>query len=501
MESQHEAAPQETPSSEAYLSIEPVTATATPPTVTPVAQPVLVKRTWLKPVLAMVMLAALAGAALVPAMSRPVVDPFNGVPSEKTVLLAESREYSLDDELSPEQKSEIIEAVTSQVRRRAYATDVDFNTWPKHLSKYQDQIDRAKTFRQFSRALNEALDEFGISHISIVPPGSGEGRRNAMTGRIGIGYNRANEQGDIRVDNVREGAPADKAGIKTGDVIVAVDGVRPPRDASIRGRVGTPVKLTIKRGGEGPEEEVTVVRGVVSFTNPPKMTKLNDEVALFRLDSFTDGYDRAKVESAFASVVGMPYLIVDLRGNGGGRVDHLAHTLSFLLPRNTVVGTFVSKQTAQEYAKETGKDPSDLAAVAEWADRKLQPRSRHQVPPFAGKVAVLVNASSASASEIFAAAMRELKDAPLVGSRTAGAVLMSNYVTLENGFEMKVPTSDYITVKGHRLEGSPLEPDARAGNPWSAPSGSDPLEDSAVKKAIELLKAKASPAAEEGKQE
>jgi carboxyl-terminal processing protease len=423
------------------------------------------------------------------------------LPGERQTLLAESREYSLDDDLTPEQKSEIIEAVTSQVRRRAYASDVDFNKWPSHLAKYQDQIDRARTFRQFSRAMNEALDEFGISHISVVPPGSSEGRRNQMTGRIGITYDRANEGGDIRIGNVREGAPADKAGLKTGDVIVAVDGVRPPRDASIRGRVGSPVKLTIKRGGEGPEEDVTVVRGVVSFTSPPTMKKLNDEVALFRLDSFTDGYDRAKVESAFASIVGMPYLIVDLRANGGGRVDNLTHVLSFLLPRNTVVGTFVSKQTAQEYAKQTGKDPSDLAAVAEWADRKLQPRTRHTVPPFAGKVAVLVNSSSASASEIFAAAMRELKDAPLVGSRTAGAVLMSNYVTLESGFEMKVPTSDYITVKGQRLEGSPLDPDARVGHPWAGPMESNPLEDAAVKKAIELLKAKAEPTAEEGKQD
>lgn len=463
--------------------------------------PVLVKRAWLKPVLAVVMVMALAGAAVVPMLSRPAVDPLSSLPSERSTLLAEAREYSLDDELTTEQKTEIIEAVTSQVRRRAYASDVDFNTWPSHLAKYQAEIDRATTFRQFSRAMNEALDEFGISHISVVPPGAPEGRRNQNTGRIGIQYDRSNDGDGIRIGDVREGAPADKAGLKVGDVIVAVDGVRPPRDASIRGRVGTPVKLTVKRGGEGPEEEVTVIRGVVSFTAPPTMKKLDDEVAIFRLDSFTEGYDRAKVESGFASIVGMPYLIIDLRANGGGRVDNLAHLLSFLLPRNTVVGTFVSKQTAQEYAKETGKDPSDLAAVAEWADRKLQPRSRHSVPPFAGKVAVLVNASSASASEIFAAAMRELKDAPLVGSRTAGAVLMSNYVTLDSGFEMKVPTSDYITVKGKRLEGDPLEPDARAGHPWAGPTSSNPLEDSAVKRAIELLKPKAESTSEEGKRD
>src|SRR5262249_14921172 len=152
-----------------------------------------------------------------------------------------------------------------------------------------------------------------------------------------------------------------------------------------------------------------------------------------------------------------------LRSNGGGSVLNFIHFLGTLLPKGTEVGTFIDRKMVRQYLEDTGDKEAkpDPVKVAEGSDRKGK-INRNPVEPYTGKVAVLIDRRSASASEIVAAAMRELRDAPLVGDRSAGAVLMSTYVKMDNGFEMKVPTSDYVTIKGLRIEGSPLQPDVKS---------------------------------------
>ncbi|MBL8759441.1 MAG: hypothetical protein JNK35_13540, partial [Phycisphaerae bacterium] len=124
------------------------------------------------------------------------------------------------------------------------------------------------------------------------------------------------------------------------------------------------------------------------------------------------------------------------------------------------IGTQVGKDMSARFAEETGGDPADAVAVAAWTKSKVRVR-RNATTPYPGKVAVLINRASASASEIVAAALRELKDAPLVGSQSAGAVLVSTYMPAGDGFQMKVPISEWVTIKGRRLEGNPLIADVR----------------------------------------
>ncbi|MFN8220385.1 MAG: S41 family peptidase [Fimbriimonadales bacterium] len=123
------------------------------------------------------------------------------------------------------------------------------------------------------------------------------------------------------------------------------------------------------------------------------------------------------------------YLVLDLRSNGGGAVNNLQHLLSLLLPPDTVIGSFIGKSLAKRYADETKGDPADVVAIAKWSDRKYKTTKR-DVEPFKGKIAVLINRASASASEICAAALKENAKAPLVGARSAGAVLASVYAKL-----------------------------------------------------------------------
>lgn len=403
--------------------------------------------------------------------------------------------------LTHEQKEKLLDSVTGMVRERAYAAGVDFAKWSDHLAKHQASIDRATNMTQFSSAVNRALNEFGISHIDLMSPRAAQMQRAARFG--GIGITAENVEQGIRVTSVRDNEPAAKAGLKTGDVITEVEGVKAEL-GSIRGEVGTDVNLTVVRAEGGKPEQVRVRRAEINTAEPPRLIKVSDEAAVVRLDSFTEGYDSKVVAKVMKEAAAYPYLVIDLRSNGGGSVQNFINFLSMLLPKGTEVGTFINRDMVKKYLAEREADGApkdeklDPVKVAEWSSRKVR-INRNPVEPYPGKVAVLINRGSASASEIVAAALRELRDAPLVGDRTAGAVLMSQYVKMDDGFEMKVPTSDYVTIKGLRLEGSPLQPDIKSGATGRGSRGraQDYTADKTVQAAIDAMRAAAGAHAEE----
>jgi carboxyl-terminal processing protease len=388
--------------------------------------------------------------------------------------------------LTAEQKEKLLDSVTDLVRERAYASGVDFSKWPDHLKKHQGAIDNATNMTQFSSAVNRALNEFGISHIDLMSPRQAQMQHAPRFGGIGITAE-AVETG-IRVTSVRDNEPASKAGLKTGDVITEVDGQRAEL-GSIRGLVGTPVKLKVVRAEDGKVAELSVKRAEISVAQPPRLTKVSDDVAMITIDSFTDEYDRKTVEKVMKEASNYPNLVIDLRYNGGGAVMNFIHFLSTMLPKGTEVGTFIDRRMAKQFenSEQNQGEKADPVKVAAWTDRKVK-INRNPVSPYSGNVAVLINRASASASEIVAAAIRELHDGVLVGEHSAGAVLMSTYVKMDNGFEMKVPTSDYVTIKGIRIEGSPLQPDVKVGR-WNRARPFDAKDDETVQAAVSALRA------------
>ncbi len=174
-------------------------------------------------------------------------------------------------------------------------------------------------------------------------------------------------------------------------------------------------------------------------------------------------------------------IIIDLRSNGGGAVSNLGHLLGLFIDSEKPVGTFINKRALQQYTIATKEETPDVVKVAEWYTRKFRPQRNRdkELKPYEGKVAVLINRGSASASEIFAAALKDVGNAKVVGSTSRGAVLASVYGRLPHGFEIQYPVSDYVTIKGVRLEGNPVKPDSEAaGRPTPE---SDPVVQAAIK--------------------
>jgi carboxyl-terminal processing protease len=359
-------------------------------------------------------------------------------------------------------KEIVLKGISEVVTQRMFVPGVDFSKWPEHVAKHREELDKAEDERGFALVLNRALREYGLSHVRLRTPQAGRQRREGPTS-VGLGIQAQKEEPEgLLITSVFSKSPAAEAGLAQGDLILSVDGRSPDSPAVLSGDPESKVALKVRKPS-GEVLELELVRKTFSTARQDFLAWHSGDTALIRIHSFSRGY----------SVEG-----IDLRNNGGGATNNLQHLLSLLLPNDTAVGAFISRRTMQEYERAYPDAPKDVASIAKWTDRKYVTRKR-SVEPFAGKIAVLINRGSASASEICAAALREVAGAKLIGSRTAGAVLASTYARIGD-WELQFPVTDYVTIKGLRLEGNPLQPDEEVGA-----SG---REDAVLAKALEMLR-------------
>lgn len=398
--------------------------------------------------------------------------------------------------VSTETKKLVLEKMTATIDERAYAAGVHFDKLAEHLKKNSESIDHAVDQRTFVTAVNKSLKEFGISHIRLLSPQTATNRRS--TDRIGVGISTRKIDDGLLVQEVVEGGPAEAAGLRIGDLILKIDGEEATSAETLGGAEGSKVTVLVRRE-QDKQEEVIITRGKFSTRKPETLVLLDDHAAVLRIPTFSVGYDSKNIEAIFkkARQSKVDYLVLDLRANGGGRVSNLNHLLSFFFERDTEIGTNISRVLAKRFKEETGGDDTDPVAIAKWTKSNFRVRAQ-QEDRYTGKVAVLIDRGSASASEICAAALRELRSAPLVGASTAGAVLVSSHLRLVEGYEVQIPLSDYVTIKNRRLEQNRLKPDVEIAGARAKDGGMD----SVVAKALELLKAPSNaeaPAAEQPK--
>jgi hypothetical protein len=209
---------------------------------------------------------------------------------------------------------------------------------------------------------------------------------------------------------------------------------------------------------------------------------VDDETALLKIRSFGSSYSQKKINDLMREVDEKAQsLLLDLRYNGGGSVGNMNHLLSHLMPDRTAYGTFVTRRVYDRWQIAHPEEEVELSKVAEWSKSKIRTRLRKH-EPYSGQIAVLINRGSASAAEIGAEALRETMGVPVVGSRSRGAVLASKFARLPDGWSLQYPVSDYVTIKGRRLEGAPVVPDVTINMRRSEES--DPVVDEAVRQLL-----------------
>lgn len=247
-----------------------------------------------------------------------------------------------------------------------------------------------------------------------------------------------NDDGYVRIVQTQEGSPAEEAGILAEDVITEVAGenVKGMKLDDIvsrmKGEEGTSVTLTIVRGDEALKTDVTR-RKIDSVLVAGKM--LDNNIGYIAISQF-EGVTLEQFNNAFDDLKeqGMQGLIIDVRGNPGGRLDTVTDILDRLLPE----GLIVYMQDKNGKREEIRSDEEcDL-----------------DVP-----CAVLVNGNSASASEVFSGALQDYGLAGIIGTQTFGKGIVQSIYKLDDGSAVKLTTQDYYTPNGNNIHGIGITPD------------------------------------------
>ncbi|MDR1000952.1 MAG: S41 family peptidase [Clostridiales bacterium] len=273
------------------------------------------------------------------------------------------------------------------------------------------------------------------------------------------------------VTHVYPGEPADMAGIKAGDKFVKINGLD-VTGASLddvtgitKGKAGTTVRITVYRSQGNDMFEVDVVRKKI---NIPTVTSemLTEDIAYIKLNAF-DRVTTGQFEDAYTELMqdGAKGLIIDLRNNPGGLLDVVTKITDILIPEGIIVYT-EDKNGEREYIY---SNPD-----------------RINIP-----LAVLVNANSASASEVMSGAIKDTGTGVLVGEKTFGKGIVQNLFMLDDGSALKVTVARYYTPSGVCIQGDGIVPEYVVEMPTelAAQIGSlNPEDDPQLQKAIEVVK-------------
>ncbi|SCY19447.1 carboxyl-terminal processing protease [Pseudobutyrivibrio sp. AR14] len=261
---------------------------------------------------------------------------------------------------------------------------------------------------------------------------------NGNFGGIGAGLQKDADTGEVVVTKVYADSPAEKGGVKEGDIIVSADGHKGVNysledyvSKYLRGDEGTEVTIVIDREGE--EIEITLVRDIIEVeTVSYKM--LDNNIGYIQISQFTGSTDK-EFEKAFEDLQaqGMTSVIYDLRNNGGGIVDTATNILDYLLPKGTVMYTMDKAGNRRDYNSDA---------------------SHKEIP-----TVVLVNGNTASSAEIFTGAIRDFKYGTIIGTQTYGKGIVQTSFKLQDGSAIKLTTNKYYTPSGECIHGQGITPD------------------------------------------
>ena len=312
-------------------------------------------------------------------------------------------------------------------------------TYQELIANYDGKLDTQKLIYGANRGLVEAA---GDPHTAYMDPDETKEFDKSLSGQIGggIGAEIGLRNNKPTIIKPLENSPAQKAGVKAGEVIVKVndeassDWSVEKVVSKIRGEVGTSVKLTLLSGGQ--TREVSVVRQ--NIVSPAVESEIDGEIGILKVNRFGD--DTVSLSRKYASEFvekGVKKVILDLRNNPGGTVG----------AAQGLLGIWLDNQIA----------------MTERRGPEIVKTLRTTGTPILGnmKTVVLINGNSASASEITAGALREYGKATLVGQKSYGKGSVQIVLGLPGGSQMKVTEARWYTPKGKNIDKTGIEPDVK----------------------------------------
>ncbi len=316
--------------------------------------------------------------------------------------------------------------------------------YQKVKARYVDKVDDKQLMEGAISGMLASLDP----HSAFLDSSDFENLQTQIDGEYGgLGLSVTLEQGAVKVIAPSADTPADKAGIKSGDYITHLDGkliVGGTLDEavdSMRGAPGTNIKLTIVRLGREEPFDVSLTRAVIDLK--PVKWKVKDKIGLITISGFsTDtGADVVQAIQGVERELGAKPLgyIVDLRSNPGGLLDEAVAVSDAFLDGGEIVS-------------ERGRDKGD---VQRWFAESRVPGDAAKGAP----IIVLVDAGSASASEIVAGALQDHRRALVMGEQSFGKGSVQNVLPLSRGTGLRLTIARYHLPSGRSVQEGGIKPD------------------------------------------
>ncbi len=346
-----------------------------------------------------------------------------------------------------------------------------FEVWEVVADQFDGEVPPLEDV--LSAAISGSLETLDDDYTRYAPPDVAERLRQDMEGSVeGIGaFVRENEDGWTEIVRPIDGQPADLAGLRAGDIILAVDGESVEGQSldevvlKVRGPRDTQVVLTIGREGEPEPLEFTIVRAryevpiIESELIPPEQTG-GGAIGYIHLTEFNRNAEESTLEALQALLAEQPAgIILDLRDNPGGFLDQSVAVADIFLPD----GVVLFERSIRGLDEEFRSDDGDVG---------------EQIP-----LVVLINPGSASASEIVAGALQDRERATVIGETSFGKGSVQLINTLTDGSELRVTTARWYTPDNRTIDKEGITPDIEVATPEDLGGDEDPQ----LQRAIEFL--------------
>lgn len=364
---------------------------------------------------------------------------------------------------------ETFEVVWNTVKEKHFDPNFGGVDWNQVRVKYSPLVDQAKTESELYIVLQRMLGELKQSHFSIVPAEASDDTSATPHGPLGgTGVEIRYLRDEAVITRVSKGSGAEKAGLRPGFTIKQIEGksvqllTKPLNESDIpasfrpllkartvekrlSGTAGTSVRVQYANG-EGVLKEAIVAREVITGEMSPAFGNFPPQRTEFEARNVDGGYGYIhfnvfvislmdRIRESIRSFAEAPGIIIDVRGNPGG--------LGGMAPG--IAGLVSDK-------------PSSLG--------RMQMRTGYmnfaifpQTNPYSGPIAILIDGTSASTSEVFASGMQEIGRAVIVGERSAGAALPSVFTKLPTGAVFQYAIADFRSPRGKLIEGTGVTPD------------------------------------------
>lgn len=355
--------------------------------------------------------------------------------------------------------------------------EVDFSlfweVWAALQSKYVDKNDLDMK-ALVNGAIKGMVEAAGDPYTVFFEPATSKKFQEEISGAFsGVGMEIGKRNDILTVIAPIKDSPAFRAGVQAGDKVLRIDS-KPTTDLSveeavnlIRGKKGTKVVLTIGKNG-GETKDIEIIRDTIKIP-AVEWEIVGDNIAYMQIFAFNQNVD-SEFKKAAEEILksNADKLIIDLRNNPGGLLDSAINLAGWFLDKNQIV-------VIEDFGNNIKNN--------------FTSSGNGSLKPF--QTVILINGGSASASEILAGALHDLREIKLIGEKTFGKGSVQELERFEDGSSLKVTVAKWLTPKGVSISEKGIEPDIEVKLPEQPDESLEfgtPGKDPQLDKAIEILK-------------